>query len=110
MTLTYFPVSKNKYSALQVDDGDRPSEGQVALSGLGLPEESATRPIAVSRPKPIKKKPNLETRFTPVNVHIYGDSQGRGVSKELADDSNHRISSMITREPSFKTSHLHLRA
>lgn len=30
-----------------------------------------------------------------MNVHIFGGSQGRGVSTELAGISNHRVSSMI---------------
>lgn len=98
-----FPLLEHKYSALQ-QDGDRScSESQVAQSDLlvGLPEQSSTldtkkfNPVSLSKPKSLRNKTNSKIKCTPVNVHIFGDSQGRGVSTELAGISNHRVSSMI---------------
>lgn len=92
---------ENKYRALQ-QDVDRPcSESQVAQSDLGLSEESSSvdtencNPVSVSRPKPFRKNTNSNLKCNPVNVHIFGNSQGRRVSIDLADVSNHRVSSII---------------
>lgn len=47
--------------------------------------------MSVSRPKPFIKKTNSRLKCSPVNVHIFVNSQERGVSTDLTGVSKHTV-------------------